>query len=353
MDDVIKLELSNADLTPAEREQVSCLVEQIDFSSSKTLTSYGSVLQKKLSGFTNNVLRNATSCNTGTIGELLGGISSQIKDFNHDAEDERKFFGIFPRQKAKGEALRKQFTPTADALERIRKELDGQRAELLVDINSLENIYQQNLAYRKELAIYIMAGQQKLIGVRNGELAELARRAESTKNEEVAMMYDDLRQRCDSFEKQLHDLELTRTISLQMLAQIRLIQQTNEELVRKIQSSITQTIPLWKDSIAIALAIRRNEEAATMQREMTDLTSEMLTANAKRVRASAVAAARETERGVVDIEAVKATNDELLAAIDELIMTQEAGRRKRAKAEIELRASEENLQRKLLGSNQQ
>jgi len=340
-----------ARLQPEEQQQVESFAKQIDLHSSEIITRYGETAQQKLETFTNGALAGVVGRDVGEIGDLLSEMSVNIKDFNKDVEN-GGFFGVLRSVQKKAEVVRVKYTEVSGTLERVKKELLGQRTTLLVDIKMLDEMYQQNLEYYKELTMYILAGKQKLEETRNGELAELKHKAEITGTQEDAFLYSDLKDQCENFEKQLYDLELTRAVCLQTAPQIRLVQKTDEQLARKIQSSVNNTIPIWKQKIAVALAIQHNEDASKMQKQITDLTSQMMEETARKLHASTVAAAKESERGIIDVEAIKVSNTELLATIDDVLTIQEEGRQKRAAAEIELRKAEEDLKQKLLGTSQ-
>lgn len=338
-------------LPPEDRQQVESFAKQINLHSSEIIMRYGETAQRKLETFTDGALKGVVGRDVGEIGNLLSEMSVNIKDFNDQSDS--KVANFFRNASKRADILRTKYTEVSGTLERVKKELLGQRTTLLVDINMLDDMYQQNLEYYKELTMYILAGKQRLEETRCGELEELRIKAESTGAQEDAFAYSDLNDRCENFEKQLYDLELTRAVCLQTAPQIRLVQKTDEQLARKIQSSVNNTIPIWKQKIAVALAVQHNEDAARMQKSVTDLTNKMLEDTAKKLHASTVAAAKESERGIIDIEAIKASNTELLATIDEVISIQEDGRKKRAEAEIELRKAEDDLKQKLIGTKQQ
>lgn len=338
-------------LQPDERRQVEAFAKQIDLHSSEVITRYGETAQRKLETFTNGALQGVAGRDVGEIGNLLSEMSVNIKDFNSESEG-GGILNVFRTAKKKAEIMRVKYTEVSGTLERVKKELMGQRTTLLVDIKMLDEMYQQNLEYYKELTMYILAGKQKLEEARNSELNELKHKAETTGSQEDAFAYNDFRDQCENFEKQLYDLELTRAVCLQTAPQIRLVQKTDDQLARKIQSSINNTIPIWKQKIAVALAIQHNEDAARMQKEITDLTSQMVEETARKLHSSTVAAAKEAERAIIDVEAIKVSNTELLATIDDVITIQEEGRQKRRAAEIELRKAEEDLKQKLLGVSQ-
>lgn len=276
----VKTALEKAEtLPPEDRQQVEAFAKQIDLHNSEIITRYGEAAQRKLETFTDGALQGVAGRDVDEIGTLLSKMSVSIKNFNDQTDS--KFLNVFRSVKKKAEELRVQYDDTSNTLERIKKELLGQRTTLLVDIKMLDAMYAQNLEYYKELTMYILAGKHKLEEVRQGELEELRVTAESTGSQEDAFAYRDLADQCESFELQVHDLELTRAVCLQTAPQIRLVQKTDEQLARKIQSSINNTIPIWKQKIAIALAVQHNEDAGRIQKEITDLTSQMIEENAK------------------------------------------------------------------------
>ncbi len=337
-------------LSPDEQVQVENFAKQIDLHDIDIVTRYGEAAQSKLQTFTDNALEGVRGNDVGEIGKLLTEMSVSIKAFNDETDS--KFMGFLRSTKRKAESLRVRYDDVTETLERIKKDLVGRRMILLKDNKMLDTIYNQNLEYFKELTMYVLAGKQKLAEARSGELENLRRIASESNDQADAFAYSDFKDHCESFEKQLFDLELTRSVCLQTAPQIRMVQQANVLLARKIQSSINNTIPIWKQKIAIALAIQHTEDAAKAQKATTDLTSQMLEDNAKQLHFSVTAAAKEAERGVIDIEALKNSNTELLATIDDVITIQEEGRQKRAAAELELRKAEEDLKQKLIGVSQ-
>lgn len=334
-------------LPEEDQRQIEDFAKQIDLHSNDLILRYGVKAQEKLTSFTDSALQGVKSRDLGEVGNLLTEMSVNIKGFNSAADN--KFFGTIRSAKK----LRAKYTDVCTVLENVKKGLMGQHAMLLVDIKLLDQLFKQNLEYYKELTMYILAGKKRLEEIRNGELAELRKTAETSITASDAFAYQDLENHCNSFEQQLSDLEITRAICLQTAPQIRLVQRTDEQLIRKIQSSINNTIPIWKQKIALALAIQHSEDAAKMQKEITDLTSEMLKETAKKLHVSAVAAAKESERSIVDIDAFKTSNDELLTTIDDVLMIQKEGCEKRIAAEIELRKAEGELRAKLIGVRDQ
>lgn len=338
-------------LSESEQRQVDNFAKQIDLHNSAIIASYGEAAQRKLETLTDGALKGVAGRDTGEIGKLLSEMSVSIKNFNDETVDS-KAPGFLRKAKKKTETLRVKYDGVSNTLDRIKKDLEGQRMRLLTDVNMLDGMYKQNLDYYKELTMYILAGRQKLEETQRGELEELRRKAETTGSQEDAFLYNDLRNMCENFDKQLYDLELTRTVCLQTAPQIRLVQNTNAQLVRKIQSSINNSIPIWKQKLAIALAMEHNRTATEAQKSMTDLTSKMLEENARLLHMGTVAAAKEAERGIIDIESVVLCNGELIATIDDVLSIQEEGRKARAEAKIELQKAEEELRQKLLSASQ-
>ena len=351
--EVIKQEVSETfqrieKLSPEEQQQVEAFAKKIDLSQSDVILHYGENAQRKLENFADKALQGVVGRDVGEVGKLLAEMSTSIKDFNDKADSNGKILMVFRSLKRKTEILMVKYSEVTETLEKVKKDLTGQRTNLLVDIKMLDKMYKENLDYYKELTMYILAGHKSLEDTRNGELRILQLKAQESGLQEDALLYNDLNDHCESFEKQLFDLELTREICLQTAPQIRLVQKTDEQLARKIQSSITNTIPIWKQKIAIALAIQHNEEAAEVQKGITDLTSQMLEENAKKLHVSMVAAAKESERGIVDVKAVVACNNELLATFDDLWTIREEGCKTRAEARKELQKAEDDLKQKLL-----
>lgn len=338
-------------LSAAEQRQVDNFAKQIDLHNSAIIASYGEAAQRKLETLTDSALKGVAGRDTGEIGKLLTEMSVSIKNFNAETVD-NKAPSIFRKAKKKAETLRVKYDGVTATLDRIRKDLEGQRLRLLTDVNMLDSMYGQNLDYYKELTMYILAGRQKLEETQQGELEVLRQKAEMSGSQEDAFAYNDLKNMCENFDKQLYDLELTRTVCLQTAPQIRLVQNTNAQLVRKIQSSINNSIPIWKQKLAIALAMEHNRTATEAQKSMTDLTSRMLEENAKLLHMGTVAATKEAERGIIDIESVMLCNSELIATIDDVLNIQEEGRKARAEAKIELGKAEEELRQKLLSASQ-
>lgn len=338
-------------LTESEQKQVSDFAKQIDLRDSALIVSYGVAAQKKLGGLTKNALKGVSGQDTGEVGKLLAEMSVSIKSYNDEANDSKKPSFLRSVQK-KAETLRVKYDSVTHTLERIAKELENQRMKLLADVNMLDDMYNKNLDYYKELTMYILAGRERLEEAENGELEELRKNAEMSGSQEDAFLYNDFRNMCDNFSHQLSDLEITRTVCLQTAPQIRLVQDTNTQLVRKIQSSINNTLPIWEQKLAIALALEHSRLAAEAQKSVTDLTGKMLEDTAKLLHLATTESAREAERGIIDIDAVIASNTELIAAIQDVLSIREEGCKARAEARVVLEKAEEELRQTLLGASQ-
>ncbi len=334
-------------LTPEEQAAVTAFANQIDLTNSNMILQYGAGTQKKMADFSENALDKVRSKDLGEVGALLTDVVAELKDF--DAEEEEKgFFGLFKKTTNKIEKMKLQYAKAETNINQITNVLESHQVQLMKDISVLDKMYELNLTYFKELSMYILAGKQKLEDVRNGELQSLIRKAQITGLPEDAQAARDLEAMCVRFEKKIHDLELTRTISMQIAPQIRLVQNNNTMMVEKIQSTIVNTIPLWKSQMVIALGVEHSSQAAEAQREVTDMTNLLLKKNAEKLKLATVETARESERGVVEIETLKATNQALIETFDEVMKIQEEGRQKRKEAEAEMLRMENELKNKLL-----
>ena len=282
----------------------------------------------------------------GEVGTLLTNVVTELKSF--DEEESKGFLGIFKKASNKVESMKAKYSKAEENVNQIVKALDNHQVQLLKDVAILDKMYDLNLTYFKELSMYILAGKKKLEEVRSTQLAELMSKAQVSGLPEDAQAAKDLDSMCNRFEKKLHDLELTRTIAMQMAPQIRLVQNNDTMMSDKIQSTIVNTIPLWKSQMVIALGIAHSEQAAKVQREVSDFTNEMLKKNAERLKTASVNVARESERGIVDIETLQTTNEQLISTLDEVLQIQRDGRAKRQAAEVELQKIEGDLKAKLL-----
>ena len=334
-------------LTEQEKKAVDDFAKKIDIKDTNLVLNYGVAAQKSVATFSENALSSVRNKDLGEVGETLSNLVVEVKGFGQE-EEKKGLAGLFRKQKDKLELMRAQYGKAETSVNRIVSELEKHQVTLMKDIAMLDQMYELNLKYYKELTMYIIAGKKRLAEVRSGELEELRKKAEASGLAEDAQAYNDYAQKCDRFEKKLHDLELTRMVSLQMGPQTRLLQNNDTLMVEKIQSSLVNTIPLWKSQMVLALGIAHSTEAAQAQRQVTDLTNELLKKNAEALHLASTETARESERGIVDIETLKQTNQELIATLDDVMNIQKEGRAKRAQAELEMRKMEEDLKNKLL-----
>ena len=333
-------------LTEEERRMVDQFTSQIDLHNSNIVLQYGAGTQKKMADFSEKALENVQTKDLGEIGELLTGVVMELKGF--DAEEERGFLGIFKKSSNKINALKAKYDKAEVNVNKICKILEGHQVQLMKDAAILDKMYEQNKVYFKELSMYILAGKKKLEEVRRTELAGLLEKANRSGLPEDAQEAKDLDALCNRFEKKIHDLELTRMISIQTAPQIRLVQNNDTIMVEKIQSTIVNTIPLWKSQMVLAMGVEHSAQAAQAQREVTDLTNELLKKNAERLKVATIDTARESERGIVDMETLRKTNESLISTLDEVMRIQREGKEKRREAEKEMNRLEGELKKKLL-----
>ena len=333
-------------LTPEEQKMVNDFAAKIDIENTNQILQYGAGTQKKMADFSDTALENVKTQDLGEIGELISNVVGELKDF--DVQEEGKFFGFFRKQTSRIENLKNKYDKAQANVEKITDSLQQHQVRLMKDSAMLDKMYEQNLNYFKELTMYILAGKKKLEETRNGKLAEMKNKAALSGLPEDAQAARDLDEKCSRFEKKLHDLELTRTIAMQTAPQIRLIQNNDTVMVEKIQTTIVNTIPLWKSQMVLALGIAHSAEAAQAQRQVTDITNELLRKNAETLHMATVETAKESERGIVDLETLQKTNADLIQTLDDVMRIQMEGRQKRQAAEMEMRRMEEELKRKLL-----
>ena len=333
-------------LTPEEQKMVNDFAAKIDIENTNQILQYGAGTQKKMADFSDTALENVKTQDLGEIGELISNVVGELKDF--DVQEEGKFFGFFRKQTSKIENLKNKYDKAQANVEKITDSLQQHQVRLMKDSAMLDKMYEQNLNYFKELTMYILAGKKKLEETRNGKLAEMKNKAALSGLPEDAQAARDLDEKCSRFEKKLHDLELTRTIAMQTAPQIRLIQNNDTVMVEKIQTTIVNTIPLWKSQMVLALGIAHSAEAAQAQRQVTDITNELLRKNAETLHMATVETAKESERGIVDLETLQKTNADLIQTLDDVMRIQMEGRQKRQAAEMEMQRMEEELKRKLL-----
>lgn len=333
-------------LSDEEKQIVAKFAEQIDLTNSQMILQYGAGTQKKMADFSETALENVKTKDMGEIGELLSGVVHELKDF--DEEEEKGFLGFFKKGANKITAMKTKYAKAETNINQICKVLENHQVQLLKDVAILDKMYELNLTYFKELTMYIMAGKKKLEEVRDTTLASLLQKAQQSGLAEDAQAARDLESMCTRFEKKIHDLELTRQISLQTAPQIRLVQSNDTMMVEKIQSTVVNTIPLWKSQMVLALGVEHSAQAAEAQREVTDMTNTLLKKNAEKLKMATLDTARESERGIVDMETLKATNESLISTLDEVMHIQQEGREKRRAAEAEMLKWENDLKQKLL-----
>ena len=333
-------------LTAQEQQMVNDFAAKIDIENTAQILQYGAGTQKKMADFSDAALANVRTQDLGAVGDLIAGVVGELKGF--DAEEEKGLFGFFRKQTNKLEAMKTKYAKAEVNVEKISDALQQHQVRLLKDSALLDRMYEQNLAYFKELTMYILAGKQKLQEVREGKLRELEATAMRTGLSEDAQAAKDLADKCSRFEKKIHDLELTRTISIQTAPQIRMIQNNDNVMVEKIQTTLVNTIPLWKNQMVLALGIAHSTEAAQAQRQVNDITNALLMQNAEKLHMASVETAKEAERGIVDIETLKKTNAELIQTLDDVMKIQQDGRAKRLAAEAEMAKMEDDLKKKLL-----
>ncbi len=338
--------LDESMLTDEERKMVDEFSKQIDLHNSNAILQYGVGIQKKMADFSGDALENVKTKDLGEIGEMLSGVVAELKDF--DEEEAKGLFGIFKKTSNKLDAMKVKYSKAETNITRICQALEQHQVQLMKDVAVLDKMYDLNLTYFKELSMYILAGKKKLQKTRDEELSALVEKAQASGLPEDAQAAKDLESLCDRFEKKIHDLELTRMISIQTAPQIRLVQSSDTMMVEKIQSTVVNTIPLWKSQMVLALGVNHAEQAARAQREVTDMTNELLRKNAAVLKTAAVESAKESERGIVDMETLKNTNASLISTLDEVMKIQAEGRERRRAAEAEMQHMEEELKQKLL-----
>lgn len=332
-------------LSEEEKAAVDAFATQIDLTNSAMILQYGAGTQKKMADFSENALENVKTKDLGEVGELLTDVVKELKDFD---EEEKGFLGIFKKTSGKLQSMKAKYAKAETNINQICKVLETHQVQLLKDIAILDKMYELNLTYFKELSMYILAGKKKLQEVRSTTLQEMIQKAQESNLPEDAQAARDLEAMCTRFEKKIYDLELTRTISMQTAPQIRLVQNNDTLMVEKIQSTIVNTIPLWKSQMVLALGVEHSAQAAEAQREVTDMTNELLRKNAEKLKLATVETAQQSERGIVDMETLKTTNEALITTFDEVMRIQTEGRQKRREAEAEMLRLEKELKQKLL-----
>ncbi|CAK7014135.1 toxic anion resistance protein [Tissierella sp. P1] len=334
-------------LSPEEKKMVDDFANQIDLNKSNQILQYGVGAQKKIADFSEAALNNVKTKDLGEIGEMLSGVVTELKSFDVE-EEEKGFLGFFKKSSNKLTAMKAKYDKAEVNINKICEALEKNQIQLLKDIAMLDKMYELNKTYFKELSMYIMAGKKKLAKVQAEELPVLIDKSAASGLPEDAQAVNDLTAICNRFEKKIHDLELTRMISIQMAPQIRLVQGNDTIMAEKIQSTIVNTIPLWKSQMVLALGVTHSSQAAKAQREVTDMTNQLLRKNAETLKMATIETAKESERGIVDIETLRITNESLISTLDEVMRIQAEGHQKRKEAEIELNRIEEELKTKLL-----
>ena len=334
-------------LTPEEQKVVDDFAEKIDITSSALVMQYGSGAQKKIANFSDTALANVRTKDLGEVGDEIANLVVELKSFDA-GEEEKGFLGFFKKQANRLDGMKARYDKAEVNVNKIASSLEGHQVQLMKDIVMLDKLYETNLAYHKELSMYILAGKKRLKRERETTLEELKAKAQRSGLAEDAQAANDFAQQCDSFEKKLHDLELTRMVSVQMSPQIRLVQNNDRLMAEKIQSTIVNTIPLWKSQMVLALGVAHSADAVRAQREVTDMTNELLRKNAEKLNMSTIETARESERGIVDMETLRQTNQSLISTLDEVVKIQEEGKTRRREAEQELGRLENELKQKLL-----
>ena len=345
------VQVEDTPLSPEEQKMVNDFAEKIDLTNSQMVLQYGAASQKKLSDFSETALSRVKTQDMGETGELITGLIAELQGFDANAEQPKGILGFFKKTSNSIEQLKTRYDSADKNVERIKAKLEDHQVVLMKDIAMLDKMYEYNLVYFKELTMYILAGKKKLADVRANELKAAQEKAQRTQLPEDAQAARDLADMCDRFEKKLYDLELTRNVSIQMGPQIRLIQSNDTMMAEKIQTTIVNTIPLWKNQMVLALGIAHSQQALAAERAVTDATNELLKKNAATLKQGTIDIAKESERGIVDIETLQQTNKQLIETLDELNKIRADGKVKRANAEQELGRIEGELRQKMLEIN--
>ena len=341
-------DLSENNLTPEEKKMVEDFAKTIDVTNSNVILTYGAAAQQKIAGFSESALKSVRTKDMGEIGEMVSNLVTELRAFSPEEESKGGFFSLFKKPANKIAAMKSKYDKAETSVDKICAQLEAHQIQLMKDVAMLDQMYQVNLNYFKELSMYILAGKRRLNEVRTTILPELMEKARQSGLPEDAQAANDMDALCNRFEKKIHDLELTRVMSIQMAPQIRLVQGNDTLMTEKIQSTIVNTIPLWKSQMVLALGLSHSLDAMEAQRKVTDLTNDLLKKNADALKTATVETARESERGIVDIETLQHTNESLISTLDEVMRIQEEGRQKRRDAEAELGRMEGELKQKLL-----
>ena len=342
------VKIDDSMLSEAERKQVDEFSKKIDISDSQLVLNYGVAAQKSVAGFSESALKSVRTKDLGEVGEALSSLVIELKNFGQEEEDKGGIFGFFKKAGNKMETMKAQYSKAEVNVDKIVRELEQHQVVLMKDIAMFDQMYELNLKYYKELTMYIIAGKKRLAQVQAEDLEELRKKAERTGAQEDAQAYNDLVQMCNRFEKKLHDLELTRMVSIQMGPQTRMLQNNDTLMVEKIQTSLVNTIPLWKSQMVLALGMENSRKATAAQAAVTNTTNELLRKNAEMLKMGTISAAKEAERSIIDIETLQHTNQQLISTLDEVIQIQKEGAQKRREAEVELGSIEGELKQKLM-----
>lgn len=339
--------INDANLTEEEKRMVDQFVDKIEIKNSNSILQYGVGAQKKIADFSESALNNVRTKDLGEIGDMLSNVVHELKNFD-ESEEKKGILGLFKKGKNKISQMKAKYEKVEDNINKMCSTLENHQIQLLKDVAMLDKMYEINKVYFKELSMYILAGKKKLQKLENEELREIQEKARRSGLPQDAQEVNDFISLCHRFEKKIHDLELTKMISLQMAPQIRLIQNNDSLMAEKIQSTIVNTIPLWKNQMILSLGVAHSSNAARVQNQVTNMTNELLRKNAEILKTSTIETAKESERGIVDIETLRVTNESLISTLDEILRIQNEGRQKRKDAELELVNIEEQLKNKLL-----
>ena len=345
--EVEPVKIDESMLTEEERKMVDDFSKKIDITDTQLVLQYGSAAQKSVASFSESALSSVRTKDLGEVGDTLSDLVVELKDFGEE-EDKGGIFGFFKKAGNKMETMKAQYSKAEANVEKITRELEQHQVRLMKDIAMFDQMYELNLKYYKELTMYIIAGKKRLAEVRANDVEELRKKAEASGAAEDAQAYNDMVQMCDRFEKKLHDLELTRMVSIQMGPQTRMLQNNDMLMVEKIQSSLVNTIPLWKSQMVLALGLENSRKATAAQTAVTNATNELLKRNADMLKMGTIATAKEAERSIIDIETLQHTNQQLISTLDEVIQIQKDGAQKRKEAEVELGRIEGELKQKLM-----
>ena len=347
----VQEEVKKQTFSPEEQAQIDEFAKKIDITNSSLVFQYGAGTQQNIASFSDTALNNVRSKDLGEVGDMIAGLVTELRSFNVDSDEKKGLFGFLRQKVDKMQLLKNRYDDVEVNVNKLVNELENHQVQLLKDIATMDQLYDMNLTYFKELSMYIAAGNEALEAFRSGPLAEARAKAQQSGLPEDAQYASDLAAKAERFEKKLYDLELTRNVAIQMAPQIRLLQNNNQVLAEKIQSTIVNTIPLWKSQMVLALGLQHSQSAMEAQRSVTDLTNDLLRANAEKLRMGSVEIAKESERGIIDIETLTETNQKLIQTMDEVLEIQKTGRQKRKDAEKELVNIENQLRKKMLEMN--